>query len=178
MSKFTRRDVVKLGAGAALAGALGGRGIPAAAQEMKLKPEPGAKLRVLRWKQFVQGDIEAFTANTKKFTQQTGIEVRLDTESWEDVRPKAAVAAHRPRRLSRQEIRRLVRRLPRLRHAQQEMDSAAAGDQRVLRQLSDQPRPKGRLREDTDRPPEFSQALSKSEEERHAGRFCAWPCHG
>jgi multiple sugar transport system substrate-binding protein len=33
-------------------------------------------------------------ANTKKFTEQTGIEVRVDSESWEDVRPKAAVAAN------------------------------------------------------------------------------------
>ena len=32
--------------------------------------------------------------NTKKFTQTTGIEVRVDAEGWEDVRPKAAVAAN------------------------------------------------------------------------------------
>jgi multiple sugar transport system substrate-binding protein len=94
MSKFTRRDVVKIGAGAALAGDVGGRVLPASAQDMKFTPEPGAKLRVLRWKQFVQGDIESFTASTKRFTEQTGIEVRLDTEGWEDVRPKAAVAAN------------------------------------------------------------------------------------
>ncbi|HYB08570.1 MAG TPA: ABC transporter substrate-binding protein [Alphaproteobacteria bacterium] len=94
MFKFTRREVVKIGAGAALAGAVGGWAESAAAQELKYTPEAGAKLRVLRWKQFVQGDIESFTASTKKFTEQTGVEVRLDTESWEDVRPKAAVAAN------------------------------------------------------------------------------------
>ncbi len=33
-------------------------------------------------------------ANTKKFTEKTGIEVRVDNEGWEDVRPKAAVAAN------------------------------------------------------------------------------------
>ena len=49
---------------------------------------------MLRWKQFVQGDIESFMASTKKFTELTGIKVRVDTESWEDVRPKAAVAAN------------------------------------------------------------------------------------
>jgi multiple sugar transport system substrate-binding protein len=33
-------------------------------------------------------------ANTKKFTELTGVEVRVDNEGWEDVRPKAAVAAN------------------------------------------------------------------------------------
>lgn len=94
MSKFTRRDLFRLGAGAAIMGAAGGGIKRAAAQELKFTPEKGAKLRVLRWKQFVQGDIEQFTKNTKKFTEVTGIPVRLDTESWEDVRPKAAVAAN------------------------------------------------------------------------------------
>jgi multiple sugar transport system substrate-binding protein len=59
----------------------------------KSQPEPNASIRVLRWKQFVQGDIDAWTALTKKFVDQTGIQVRVDTESWEDIRPKAAVAA-------------------------------------------------------------------------------------
>ena len=58
------------------------------------KPEKGAKLRVLRWSRFVQGDIDAYMANVKKFTEKTGIEVRVDNEGWEDVRPKAAVAAN------------------------------------------------------------------------------------
>jgi multiple sugar transport system substrate-binding protein len=58
------------------------------------KPEKGAKLRVLRWSRFVQGDIDAYMVNVKKFTDKTGIEVRVDNEGWEDVRPKAAVAAN------------------------------------------------------------------------------------
>jgi len=58
------------------------------------KPEKGAKLRVLRWSRFVQGDIDAYMVNVKKFTEKTGIEVRIDNEGWEDVRPKAAVAAN------------------------------------------------------------------------------------
>ena len=57
-------------------------------------PEKGAKLRVLRWSRFVQGELDAYLANVKKFTEKTGIEVRVDTEGWEDVRPKAAVAAN------------------------------------------------------------------------------------
>ena len=42
----------------------------------------------------MQGDIDAYTINVKKFTDKTGIEVRVDNEGWEDVRPKAAVAAN------------------------------------------------------------------------------------
>ena len=108
----------------------------ARAQTLAFKPEKGAKLRVLRWSRFVQGDIDAYMANVKKFTEKTGIAVRVDNEGWEDVRPKAAVAAntgagpdiilstnddanlypgkaarrHRPRQLPRQEVRRLVPR--------------------------------------------------------------------
>ena len=58
------------------------------------KPEQGATLRVLRWAPFVKGDEDAWLANTKKFTEATGVEVRVDKESWEDIRPKAAVAAN------------------------------------------------------------------------------------
>jgi multiple sugar transport system substrate-binding protein len=58
------------------------------------KPEKDAKLRVLRWSRFVQGDIDAYMVNVKRFTEKTGIEVRVDNEGWEDVRPKAAVAAN------------------------------------------------------------------------------------
>jgi multiple sugar transport system substrate-binding protein len=66
----------------------------AQAQTISFKPEKGAKLRVLRWSRFVQGDIDAYMVNVKKFTEKTGIEVRVDNEGWEDVRPKAAVAAN------------------------------------------------------------------------------------
>ena len=57
-------------------------------------PEEGASLRLLRWVPFVKGEEEAWNANTKAFTDATGVEVRIDQESWEDVRPKAAVAAN------------------------------------------------------------------------------------
>lgn len=64
------------------------------AQELSFKPEPGAKLRVLRWKRFVQGDEDQWMTNTRAFTARTGVEVTVDNENWEDVRPKAAVAAN------------------------------------------------------------------------------------
>jgi multiple sugar transport system substrate-binding protein len=94
--KFTRRDVIRTTAGAA-AGVLGSRfaSSPAFAQEgLTYKPEDGAKLRMLRWSPFVQGDEDQWLANTKRFTEATGVEVRVDKESWEDIRPKAAVAAN------------------------------------------------------------------------------------
>ena len=98
MSKFKRRDFLKATAGVAAGGALGaGSALFAAdaqAQQYKVTPEKGAKLRILRWKRFVQGDEDMWAENTKKFTQATGIEVRIDAEGWEDVRPKAAVAAN------------------------------------------------------------------------------------
>jgi multiple sugar transport system substrate-binding protein len=98
MSDFKRRDFLKTAAGVAAGTALGTGSIllpgEAEAQAYKVVPEKGAKLRVLRWKRFVQGDEDVWAANTKKFTALTGIEVRVDAEGWEDVRPKAAVAAN------------------------------------------------------------------------------------
>ena len=58
------------------------------------QPEKGAKLRVLRWKRFVQGDEDQYIKNVKAFSDKYKIDVKLDQEGWEDVRPKAAVAAN------------------------------------------------------------------------------------
>ena len=94
--KFTRRDVIRSTAGLA-AGAVGSRllGSSAFAQsDLKYTPEDGAELRVLRWSKFVQGDEDQWKANTEKFTALTGVPVKLEAESWEDIRPKAAVAAN------------------------------------------------------------------------------------
>jgi multiple sugar transport system substrate-binding protein len=94
--RISRRNLLRTGAGLA-AGAAGSRLIlprSAAAQDLSYAPEEGASLRVLRWSPFVQGDEDQWIANTQRFTEQTGIEVRIDKESWEDIRPKAAVAAN------------------------------------------------------------------------------------
>jgi multiple sugar transport system substrate-binding protein len=94
---FNRRKFLEGTAGVAAGTALGASTLfaPAVhAQSLNFKPEKGAKLRVLRWSRFVQGDIDAYMVNVKKFTEKTGIEVRVDNEGWEDVRPKAAVAAN------------------------------------------------------------------------------------
>src|SRR5262252_5689356 len=88
MSDMKRRDFLKISAGL-VAGAATGLSLEAFA-----KVEKDAKLRVLRWKRFVQGDEEQYMKNVAAFTKATGVEVRVDAESWEDVRPKAAVAAN------------------------------------------------------------------------------------
>jgi multiple sugar transport system substrate-binding protein len=102
VSRFTRRDSIKLGAGA-LAGAslLGAsRGFAqngfatADVSPPDLPIEDGASLRVLRPSKFVEGDEVMFLENTKKFTEEMGVDVRVDSESWEDLRPKTAVAAN------------------------------------------------------------------------------------
>jgi multiple sugar transport system substrate-binding protein len=94
MTKLTRRDFLISTAGITAAASMGNHAFAAAPGELIYKPEEGAKLRVLRWKRFVQGDEDLWNANTKKFTEKTGVEVRIDAEGWEDVRPKAAVAAN------------------------------------------------------------------------------------
>ena len=95
---ISRRDLLKTGAGLAIgvagAGLLGANPARAQAPTLKYEPEKGAQLRLLRWSKFVQGDEDLWNANTKKFTEATGVPVRIDNESWEDVRPKAAVAAN------------------------------------------------------------------------------------
>jgi multiple sugar transport system substrate-binding protein len=92
VGEFTRRDFLRISAGATLAAAVAAR--DAAAQKPAFKPEPGAKLRVLRWKRFVQGDEDLWMENTRRFSKATGVEVVVDNENWEDIRPKAAVAAN------------------------------------------------------------------------------------
>jgi multiple sugar transport system substrate-binding protein len=98
MSNIKRRDFLKLSAGVAAGAAVGGDALAqikaANVPAPKFAIEKGASLRVLRWKRFVAGDEEMWMKNTEKFTKATGVPVRVDNESWEDVRPKAAVAAN------------------------------------------------------------------------------------
>lgn len=100
MARFTRRDSLQLGLGA-LAGStiLGSRAlladIPVADVPVPDWPiENGASLRVLRPSKFVAADEEWFRKNTEKFTAETGVPVKVEFESWEDLRPKTAVAAN------------------------------------------------------------------------------------
>ena len=94
MGHWKRREFLKTSAGVAAATAGPFIWVKDASAQWSNTPEKGAKLRVLRWKRFVQGDEDTYLANAKKFVEKTGIEVRVDAEGWEDVRPKAAVAAN------------------------------------------------------------------------------------
>ncbi len=96
MKRFTRRRFLAGSTAAVAAGAAGQllRGAPAHAATLQFEPEKGASLRVLRWKRFVQGDEDQFMANTRRFTELTGVAVRVNSENFEDLRPKAAVAAN------------------------------------------------------------------------------------
>ena len=95
MTMFTRRDFLKAGAAAVVAGpALVAAAKSWAASAMKWEPEQGAELRVLRWKRFVQSEGEGFLAAMDAFTKATGVKIRVDSEGFEDLRPKAAVAAN------------------------------------------------------------------------------------
>ena len=103
---------------------------------------------MLRWKYFVQSEDDAFVALIDAFTKATGVKVNITRESYEDVQPKASVAANtgagpgpvlgpllaapslpaemrrrdRRRRLSRQEIRRLGAERGDLRQERQQVD--------------------------------------------------------
>jgi multiple sugar transport system substrate-binding protein len=98
MTNFTRRALVK---GATAAGALTALSGPALldwakawAQNAPWKPEKDAKLSMLRWKYFVQAEDDAFVKLCEAFTKATGVKVEISRESYEDVQPKASVAAN------------------------------------------------------------------------------------
>jgi multiple sugar transport system substrate-binding protein len=99
MTRFTRRDTLVAGLGALAGGTmLGSRALRADIPVKEVTPpkfeiESGASLRVLRPSKFVAGDETMYLENAKKFTDATGVEVRVDFEGWEDLRPKTAVAA-------------------------------------------------------------------------------------
>src|SRR6201746_916754 len=94
LKNYTRLTFLQTSAAAATCSVFGMPPFAAAWPGPRYIPEKDAKLRVLRWKRFVQGDEDVWLANTKKFTELSGVEIRVDSEGWEDVRPKAAVAAN------------------------------------------------------------------------------------
>jgi multiple sugar transport system substrate-binding protein len=86
MKTNSRRDFLSAAA-AGVAAAMLGVGA-SAAEELKYSPERDASLRVLRWKRFVQGDEDQWMANTRRFTQATGVPVQVDSENWEECVPR------------------------------------------------------------------------------------------
>src|SRR5881227_2430808 len=98
MHDFTRRTVLKGGTALAAAGVLTGPALlefaKAWAQSAPWKAEQGAKLTVMRWKRFVPAEDEAFNAIVAAFKTATGTEMNVFSESFEDLQPKASVAAN------------------------------------------------------------------------------------
>src|SRR5499427_217307 len=98
MTMFTRRALVQGATSLAATSALAGPALlewsNAWAQAPPWKPEKGAQLGLLRWKYFVQSEDDAFMALIDAFTKSTGVKVNVTRESFEDIPPKASVAAN------------------------------------------------------------------------------------
>jgi multiple sugar transport system substrate-binding protein len=105
MTTITRRDSLAIGAAALSAIPLtGGRaqavsnGSDVPTDNSVTAPEwkigKGAKLKLVRPAKFVDPDQTYWDANTKKFTEQTGVPVQISYLSWEDLAPQTAVIAN------------------------------------------------------------------------------------
>ena len=98
MQDFTRRALLQGGTALTAAGMLTGPALfdfaKAWAQSAPFKAEPGAKLTLMRWKRFVPAEDEAFMQIVAAFKAATGTEMNVFSESFEDVQPKASVAAN------------------------------------------------------------------------------------
>ena len=92
MTNNTRRQVLKALGAAAVASNV--PSIGAQQNTLAFAPEAGAKLKLMRWRRFIQADEDLWNANTRKFTQTTGVEVQISNEGFDDVRPKLALAAN------------------------------------------------------------------------------------
>ena len=64
------------------------------AADSPFQPEDGASLQLTRWKRFVQSEDDAFREIVAAFGQATGCEVTVTEEGFDDVQPKASVAAN------------------------------------------------------------------------------------
>src|SRR3954464_4381067 len=99
MKDITRRDALALGVSAATLVATG-----ASAQTSQIKvadvPAPnlaiekGASLKMLRPVRFVKADEDVFRANAAKFTEKSGVEVKVDFVGWEDINQQTAVTSN------------------------------------------------------------------------------------
>ncbi len=99
-NEVTRRDALALGLSTAVLAATGASADTEAtikAADVPVPPlaiEKGASLRMLRPVRFVQPDEEVFCANAKRFTDKTGVEVKVDFVGWEDINQQTAVTAN------------------------------------------------------------------------------------
>ncbi|MCW5681756.1 MAG: carbohydrate ABC transporter substrate-binding protein [Xanthobacteraceae bacterium] len=96
--EMDRRSLLKGSAAAAAITAVGADQLlnyaTAWAQAAPWKPEKGAKINVLRWRRFVEAEDKAFMAMVDAFQKATGVGVNISNESFDDIQPKASVAAN------------------------------------------------------------------------------------
>src|SRR6202140_3302332 len=96
----TRRDALGLGLSVAALAATGASAQSASnvkvadAAAPTLTIEKGASLRMLRPVRFVQTDEDVFRANAAKFTDKTGVTVKVDFVGWEDINQQTAVTSN------------------------------------------------------------------------------------
>ena len=64
------------------------------AQTSQWKPEPGAKINLLRWKRFVEAEDVAFMKIVDAFQKANNVTINVSNESYDDIQPKASVAAN------------------------------------------------------------------------------------
>jgi multiple sugar transport system substrate-binding protein len=95
MLRFDRRSVIKAGATLGAAGAAGLLDFAKAwAQTAPFKPEANATINMLRWKRFVEAEDAQFLKIVDAFSKATGVKVNVSNESFDDIQPKASVAAN------------------------------------------------------------------------------------
>jgi multiple sugar transport system substrate-binding protein len=97
MTNLTRRTLVRGGtatATAALAGQTLARLGKSVGADGAVEAREEPQLAILRWKHFVQAEDDAFVALLDAFTDATGVKLTVIRESYEDVQPKASVAAN------------------------------------------------------------------------------------
>src|ERR1700716_2629009 len=99
-NEITRRDALVLGVSAAALAATGASAQTASTIKAAAVPEPalpikkGASLGMLRTVRFVKPDEDVFRANAAKFTEKTGVEMKVDFVGWEDINQQTAVTSN------------------------------------------------------------------------------------
>ena len=95
---LSRRETLRYGLSAAALATSGGASwadIKAAdVAPPALKIESGAALKLLRPVRFVKPDEDLFRANAQRFTEKTGVDVKVDFVGWEDINQQTAVTSN------------------------------------------------------------------------------------
>src|SRR5262249_13198203 len=99
---ISRRDSLALGAAALGAASIPIIGAQAAFDDVptadvkapEYQIEKGASLHMIRPAKFIDPDEVYWKKNTEEFIKKTGVDVKVDFVSWEDLRPQLAVVAN------------------------------------------------------------------------------------